>query len=70
MHSMLHTQGHAIECRVYAEDPANNFFPCTGTLLLWEQAKLPPSLVRFDTGIVSGTDLLLPLRLSFHHRGL
>src|SRR6185295_7977608 len=25
-------QGHAIECRVYAEDPENNFFPSPGTI--------------------------------------
>jgi acetyl-CoA carboxylase biotin carboxylase subunit len=25
-------QGHAIECRVYAEDPQNNFFPSPGTI--------------------------------------
>jgi acetyl/propionyl-CoA carboxylase alpha subunit len=47
-------QGHAVECRVYAEDPSNNFFPSTGTLLLWEQANLPDSIVRYDTGICSG----------------
>jgi pyruvate carboxylase subunit A len=25
-------QGHAIQCRINAEDPSNNFLPCTGTI--------------------------------------
>ena len=25
-------QGHAIQCRINAEDPKNNFMPCTGTV--------------------------------------
>src|SRR5206468_2752033 len=24
--------GHAVECRIYAEDPLNNFFPSTGAI--------------------------------------
>lgn len=46
------TKGHAIECRLYSENPANNFFPCTGTILLWKPAELPG--VRYDTGIETG----------------
>ena len=33
--------GCAIECRLYAEDPNNGFFPCTGRVLHWAPA--PPS---------------------------
>ncbi|MBW2690167.1 MAG: acetyl-CoA carboxylase biotin carboxylase subunit [Deltaproteobacteria bacterium] len=44
--------GHAIEVRIYAEDPANDFMPQTGKLQLFE-----PSVddgVRIDHGIYSG----------------
>ena len=33
--------GHAIEARLYAEDPARDFLPATGTLVLWEPPELP-----------------------------
>jgi acetyl/propionyl-CoA carboxylase alpha subunit len=29
--------GHAIECRVYAEDPANNFLPSPGNMILYRE---------------------------------
>jgi len=29
--------GHAIECRIYAEDPANNFLPSPGKFLLYQK---------------------------------
>ena len=32
-------RGHAIECRIYAEDPDNKFFPSPGKILDWR----PPS---------------------------
>jgi 3-methylcrotonyl-CoA carboxylase alpha subunit len=47
----IHQHGHAIEVRVYAENPANNFLPDAGTVraLAWP-AGLPD--VRIDTGVV------------------
>ena len=33
----LKQQGHSIECRIYAEDPANNFLPSPGTLSLYQK---------------------------------
>ncbi len=45
--------GHAIEVRLYAEDPANDFLPSTGTLTLFEPAGSP--LVRWDTGCETGS---------------
>lgn len=44
--------GHAIECRINAEDPANNFMPSPGTI---EQLNIPGGFkVRVDTHIYSG----------------
>ncbi|WP_166254378.1 acetyl/propionyl/methylcrotonyl-CoA carboxylase subunit alpha [Marinobacter salicampi] len=44
--------GHAIEVRLYAEDPANGFLPQTGLLHCFEPAPVPG--VRYDTGVRSG----------------
>ena len=45
--------GHAIECRLYAENPAKKFFPSPGTL---ERFRLPEEAdgLRIDTGFVEG----------------
>ena len=47
--------GHAIEVRLYAEDPANNFLPQSGAIHLWA----PPAGkgVRVDHGIASGQEI-------------
>ncbi len=45
-------QGHAIECRINAEDPDNNFIPCPGKV---EQLNIPGGPgVRVDTHIYTG----------------
>jgi acetyl-CoA carboxylase biotin carboxylase subunit len=45
--------GHAIECRLYSEDPAHGFLPATGTVhLLGEPSG---AWVRFDSGIAVGS---------------
>jgi len=35
----LHQEGHSIECRIYAEDPSNNFLPSPGKLSLYQKPK-------------------------------
>jgi acetyl-CoA carboxylase biotin carboxylase subunit len=42
-------QGHAIECRIYAEDPANNFFPSPGTIEHLQEPAGPG--IRIDSGV-------------------
>jgi acetyl-CoA carboxylase biotin carboxylase subunit len=49
--NMLLQRGHAIECRIYAEDPANGFLPCIGTLKKVETPNGPN--IRNDTGVES-----------------
>ncbi|MFK8051343.1 MAG: acetyl-CoA carboxylase biotin carboxylase subunit [Woeseiaceae bacterium] len=49
--------GHAIEARLYAEDPDNSFMPQTGEVLLWQAP--PDDLARTDAGIESG-DVVSP----------
>ncbi len=49
----LRISGHAIEARVYAEDPSNNFLPAPGTVIVWEPSKAAEA--RFDSGVESGS---------------
>jgi acetyl/propionyl-CoA carboxylase alpha subunit len=45
-------RGHALECRVYAEDPADEFYPSIGPLHLVVEPHAPG--VRVDSGFESG----------------
>ncbi|MBU6336975.1 MAG: acetyl-CoA carboxylase biotin carboxylase subunit [Acidobacteria bacterium] len=48
-------RGHAIEARLYAEDPENDYLPSTGRLELW--ATPGPELVRVDSGVRTGSEI-------------
>lgn len=48
--SELMLTGHAIEVRLYAEDPRQDFLPQTGQVLKWQPANLPN--VRIDHGLM------------------
>jgi acetyl-CoA carboxylase biotin carboxylase subunit len=49
--------GHAIECRITSEDPANGFLPSTGRVSMLEVPAGPG--VRWDSGIHEGSDISL-----------
>jgi propionyl-CoA carboxylase alpha chain len=48
--------GHAIEARLYAENPANNFLPSTGTLHVWRLPETSAGL-RIDSGVEEGSEI-------------
>ncbi len=45
-------RGHALECRIYAEDPANQFLPSPGRLVSWRPPQGPG--IRLDEGVYEG----------------
>ncbi len=51
----LRQTGHALECRIYAEDPARNFMPGIGKLAFYR----PPSgpFIRLDSGVREGSEV-------------
>jgi acetyl/propionyl-CoA carboxylase alpha subunit len=48
-------RGHAIEVRVYAEDPMRDHLPQAGPLLLYRQPSMPG--IRIDAGVVEGDQI-------------
>lgn len=51
----LTLNGHAIEARLYAEDPDNDFLPAAGTIALWEPSR--STRARYESGIESGSEV-------------
>lgn len=49
----LTQRGHAIELRIYAEDPQHDYLPQAGTLLTYREPSMPG--IRIDSGVVEGT---------------
>jgi propionyl-CoA carboxylase alpha chain len=50
-------KGHAVECRIYAEDPRDNFLPSTGTLT---KHRIPSGNgVRVDSGVEEGQEVTI-----------
>ncbi len=52
----ININGHAFEARIYAEDPANDFLPVTGTLSFLQPPEESAN-VRVDTGVLQGDEV-------------
>jgi acetyl-CoA carboxylase biotin carboxylase subunit len=48
--------GHAIEARLYAEDPNNSFLPASGRLLEWDMPRSSEA-IRIDSGVERGSEV-------------
>lgn len=51
----IRQNGHAIECRIYAEDPGQNFLPSAGKILFMREPSGPG--IRHDCGVMTGSDV-------------
>ena len=51
----LMQRGHALECRIYAEDPAQDFLPQAGHLLMYREPSGPG--IRVDAGVTEGSEV-------------
>ncbi|MFQ5985280.1 MAG: acetyl/propionyl/methylcrotonyl-CoA carboxylase subunit alpha [Alphaproteobacteria bacterium] len=54
----IEVSGHAVEARLYAEDPARDFLPATGRLFRWRTQARAPDL-RVETGVGEGDQVSL-----------
>ena len=53
--SSLSQRGHALECRIYAEDPSQDFLPQAGSLAMYREPEGPG--IRVDAGVVEGGEV-------------
>ncbi|MCE2501200.1 MAG: acetyl-CoA carboxylase biotin carboxylase subunit [Dehalococcoidia bacterium] len=51
----IQSRGHAIECRIYAEDPYRDFVPSTGILVRWRPPSGPG--LRLDSGVAQDQEV-------------
>jgi acetyl-CoA/propionyl-CoA carboxylase biotin carboxyl carrier protein len=51
----VHLHGHALECRINAEDVSNGFLPAPGTITRYHEPSGPG--VRVDSGVVAGSEI-------------
>jgi len=51
----IRQHGHAIECRIYAEDPSHNFLPSPGKMTLYKEPDIQG--IRIDSGITPDTEI-------------
>lgn len=61
---IINPRGHAIEARLYAEDPSNQFMPDSGTVTHWQLPSPSPAQnivtrLRIDTGVKLGDEISL-----------
>jgi 3-methylcrotonyl-CoA carboxylase alpha subunit len=49
------SRGHALECRLYAEDPLRDDLPSPGRILHWSEPQGPG--IRVDSGVASGSEV-------------
>ena len=54
--SQIRVRGHAIEARIYAEDPERDFLPCAGAIQYLRTPAQGPA-VRIDTGVAQGSEI-------------
>ena len=58
----INFEGHALEARVYAEDPARGFFPSSGRLVRYrtpEEGAIGNATLRIDTGVQEGSEVTI-----------
>ena len=53
----INKSGHAIECRLYAEDPTKNFLPSPGKITRLKIPKTDSNNIRLDIGVDEGDEI-------------